>query len=180
MTVSDDVLVRRVLDGDPAAFGRLLDRYHDRCVRYATRMLGTREDAEEVCQDAFLRAYRALGRYEPQERFHAWLFRILVNRCRSAAARRRLALETEPSVLERAAAVEQPAEQAALREEILRALDRLDPDSREALLLKYVEDLSYEEISAITGAGVSALKMRVKRACERLRGPLTEVLHAGT
>ena len=62
-----------------------------------------------------------------------------------------------------------PAERAALREEVSRALAQLGPDQREAFLLHYVEGLSYEEMSAVTGSGISALKMRVKRSCERLR-----------
>ena len=65
-------------------------------------------------------------------------------------------------------------ERAAWREEIQRALDMLDDDQREAFLLKHVEELGYEEISELTGVGVSALKMRVKRACERLRVLLQE------
>jgi RNA polymerase sigma-70 factor (ECF subfamily) len=73
------------------------------------------------------------------------------------------------------ASVSHPAEQLAWREEIDRALTRLDRDQREAFLLKYVEDMSYEDMSKATGAGISALKMRVKRACDRLRAMLEEV-----
>ncbi|HWP04063.1 MAG TPA: sigma-70 family RNA polymerase sigma factor, partial [Gemmatimonadaceae bacterium] len=73
------------------------------------------------------------------------------------------------------ASEEHPAERVAWREEIQRALARLDPEQREAFLLKHVEELGYEEMSELTGVGVSALKMRVKRACERLRAMLREV-----
>jgi RNA polymerase sigma-70 factor (ECF subfamily) len=73
------------------------------------------------------------------------------------------------------ASEEHPAEQAAWREEIDRALLRLRADQREAFLLKYVEDLGYDEMSQLTGVGVSALKMRVMRACDRLRELLSEV-----
>jgi RNA polymerase sigma-70 factor (ECF subfamily) len=72
---------------------------------------------------------------------------------------------------------EHPANQRALRDEIERALARLDVDQREAFVLKHVEELSYEEMAEITGAGISALKMRVKRACDRLR-ELLEGVHA--
>jgi RNA polymerase sigma-70 factor (ECF subfamily) len=78
----------------------------------------------------------------------------------------------------RDAAEEHPEEGVAWREEIARALQRLPSDQREAFLLKHVEDLSYEEIAAATGVGVSALKMRVKRACDRLRDQLREVYSA--
>ncbi len=76
------------------------------------------------------------------------------------------------------ASEEHPAEQTALREEIDRALQRLRADQREAFVLKYVDDLGYDEMSQLTGVGVSALKMRVMRACERLRELLSEVQNA--
>src|SRR5688500_2378222 len=89
MQLSDAAIVGRVLDGDTNAYSLLVERYYDKYARFAVHMLGSREDAEEALQDAFLRAYRSLDRYQDQERFGAWLFRILVNRCRTAAARRK-------------------------------------------------------------------------------------------
>ena len=73
------------------------------------------------------------------------------------------------------ASEDHPAERTAWREELERALQRLDEDQREAFLLKHVEDMGYEDMAVVTGVGVSALKMRVKRACERLRVLLHEV-----
>src|SRR5437867_267771 len=84
---SDAALVRRVQAGDTAAYADLVARYRDRLGRYALHMLGNREDAEEVLQDAFVRAYRSLARCDDPERFGAWLYGILVNRCRTAGAR---------------------------------------------------------------------------------------------
>jgi RNA polymerase sigma-70 factor (ECF subfamily) len=177
---SDAVIVARVLRGDVEVFRVLVERYRDRFARYAYHMLGNREDAEEALQDAFTRAYRSLARCEDPERFSAWLFRILVNRCRTMGARRGRRAKTfvvdEIALLE--AAEEHPAEQAAWREEIGRALERLSADHREAFLLKYVEELGYDDMAKLTGVGVSALKMRVMRACERLRELLSEVHNA--
>jgi RNA polymerase sigma-70 factor (ECF subfamily) len=105
------------------------------------------------------------------------LFRILVNRCRTLGARRGRRAKTfvfdETALL--SASEDHPAEQGAWREEIDRALQRLRPEQREAFLLKYVEELGYDEMSRLTGVGVSALKMRVMRACDRLRELLSEV-----
>ena len=180
--MTDAALVRRVLDGDSDAYSVLVDRYYDRYARYAVHMLGNREDAEEALQDAFLRAYRALPRYQERERFAAWLFRLLINRCRTAAVRRRrrerMFIASEIAVMSAAAKPE--GDDVAWREELFRALDTLPADQREAFLLKHVEDLSYEEMSEITGVGISALKMRVKRACARLRELLREVHNVGT
>lgn len=178
--MNDADVVARVLGGDVEAYGVLVTRYRPRLSRYALRMLGNREDAQEALQDAFVRAYRALGRCDDPERFGSWLFSILVNRCRTAGARstRRSRTFISDDAAARTAAEAHPAEQAAWREEIERALDQLDGEQREAFLLKHVEGLSYEEMSEITGAGVSALKMRVKRACDRLRGLLQEAYSA--
>src|SRR5918996_4895960 len=88
MSESDSALVARTLGGDLHAYAALMARYRDRFGRYAFHMLGNREDAQEAVQDSFVRAYRALGSCRQPERFGAWLFRILVNRCRTV--RRRL------------------------------------------------------------------------------------------
>ena len=179
---SDAIVVTHVLRGDVDAFGTLVERYRDRYARYAFHMLGNREDAEEALQDAFTRAYRSLPQCEDPERFGAWLFRILVNRCRTVGARRgrraRTFVADETALLSAAEdhpAEDHPAERTAWREEIDRALQQLRPDQREAFVLKYVEELGYDEMSQLTGVGVSALKMRVMRACERLRELLSEV-----
>lgn len=172
MESSDASIVRRVLGGEVDAYAILVDRYFDHYVRFAIHLVGNREDAEEVVQDTFLRAYRALGRYEERERFGAWLLRILVNRARTVSAMGRRREKMFPEQIDETlpeAAEAHPADRAALREEMGRALAQLGADQREAFLLHYVEGLSYEEMSAVTGSGVSALKMRVKRSCERLR-----------
>jgi RNA polymerase sigma-70 factor (ECF subfamily) len=175
-TMTDAMFVRRVLDGDTAAFTTLVDRHAAACTRFATRMLGNREDAEDATQETFLRAYRSLARYEERQAFRTWLFQILINRCRTAAVRRerrhRMLLVDDNAVA--SASVRPAAETSDLRAELQRVVDALDPDQREAFLLKHVEQLSYDQMAAATGVGVSALKMRVKRACDRMQWMLRE------
>src|SRR5205085_265316 len=170
--MSDDAAdVQRGVSGDVDAYAKLVDRYYDRCERFAVRMLGNRDDAEDAQQATFLRAYRALGRYQERDKFSAWLYRILVNQCRSVAARR--AHRDRVFVREEALLMNAPDRRQAWTGEdeefVQRVLNELEPLLREAFLLKHVEEMSYEEMSALTGVGVSALKMRVKRACDRLR-----------
>ncbi len=170
--MSDDAAdVQRVLAGDVDAYAALVDRYYDRCARFAVRMLGNRDDAEDALQATFLRAYRALHRYQERDRFSAWLYRILANQCRSIAARR--AHRERVFVREEAVLLNAPDRGGGWTGEdddfVQHVLSELDPLLREAFLLKYIEELSYEEMSEMTGVGVSALKMRVKRACDRLR-----------
>ncbi|MGH7416605.1 MAG: RNA polymerase sigma factor [Candidatus Rokuibacteriota bacterium] len=174
---NDAELVQRVLAGDTGAYAGLVARYRDRLGRYAVHMLGSTEDAEEVLQDTFVRAYRSLRRCQDPGRFGAWLYGILVNRCRTAggrAARRRRLFVRDEQALERPAAPNE-MERAEWRELVRWALEQLAPEYREAFLLKYVEDLEYEEMARLTGAGVSALKMRVTRARHQLRDILKEV-----
>lgn len=132
------------------------------------------QDAEETVQDAFVRAYRALGRYEERDQFGAWLTRILVNRCRTAVVRS--AREARRFVSDEAAAKATPsrdvADGALWRGEVERALAALPAEQREAFVLKHVEEMDYDAMASVTGVGISALKMRVKRARARLRALL--------
>jgi RNA polymerase sigma-70 factor (ECF subfamily) len=179
-TMTDASLVRAVLDGNVSAFTTLVDRHSRVCLRYAHRMLGNREDAEDVTQETFVRAYGALGRYDEGTAFQTWLMTILINRCRTAlqSRRRRDARVVADDDLVALASVEPEMEARSTWNAIQRAVARLESAQREAFLLKHVEQLSYEEMSAMTGVGVSALKMRVQRACEHLQAWLEEEHHA--
>ena len=174
--MTDASCVHAVLHGDPAAFAVLVDRHAPACIRFATRMLGTREDAEDVTQETLVRAHRALARYDTSMSFRTWLMSILINRCRTHLLHRRR--RTSRIVLDesavRAATSRIDGDNAVLRDAIERAVDRLDPAQREAFLLKHVELLTYDEMAIATGATVSALKMRVQRACQRLQLLLEE------
>jgi RNA polymerase sigma-70 factor (ECF subfamily) len=174
--MTDGELVRSTLNGDERAFTELVDRHAPACLRYATRMLGDRQDAEDAAQQAFLRAHGALASYDARLPFRTWLFTILINRCRTAMAqraRRERRFVADDDVIQLSPAGDDH-EAFELRGEIEWAVTALPAEQREAFLLRHVEDLSYEEMAAATGAGVSALKMRVKRACERLKVLLGE------
>ncbi|HEU4719946.1 MAG TPA: sigma-70 family RNA polymerase sigma factor [Gemmatimonadaceae bacterium] len=169
------LLVRAAQQGDVRAFATLVDAYYARCLRFALHMLSNRGDAEEAVQDTFVRVYRALPSYEERESFEPWLFRILANRCRTAGARERRRSEfVEFGEVPERANDRRHDEAIAWREEIRRALALLPAEQREAFLMRHVEDLTYDDMAIATGAGISALKMRVKRACDALRIRLTE------
>src|SRR4051812_24034380 len=143
--MTDDELARRALEGDGRAYTALVDRHAGVCLRFATRMLGSVEDAEDVVQDSLYRAYRALASYDRTTAFRTWLIAILVNRCRSAMLyrhRREQRVTVDPDRVA-LAAVDSEVEQLALRDAIDRAVESLDVDQREAFLLKHVEQLSY-------------------------------------
>jgi RNA polymerase sigma-70 factor, ECF subfamily len=140
-------------------------------------MVGSHDDAEDVLQSAWMRAFRNIESCDPQ-RFGAWLYQIVANECRTFVtrrARRENRFTTDEATLQILAAPAAP--DALLYDEILRALELLPVEQREAFVLKHVEQLEYDEMTEITGAGVSALKMRVKRATARLRELLEGVQH---
>ena len=173
---SDADVVACVLNGDTEAFGILIGRYEAGLLRFAARMLGSRDAAADAVAEGFVRAYRHLASCREPARLRTWLYRIVANRCKSHLARRSVAdvpLDDAPPVADPSDAetdLEQ-REQVALVE---RALSRLSPEKREAFVLKHVEGMSYEEIAAITGERIPTLKMRVHRAREALLKALEE------
>ncbi|HSC30260.1 MAG TPA: RNA polymerase sigma factor [Gemmatimonadaceae bacterium] len=170
-TRSDADLIAQVLAGHSDAYAILVDRHRDRCYRFAVRLLGDRDDADEAIQSAFVRAFRGLAGCRNRDHLSAWLLQIVRNECRTIAGRRAKRAQRfvrDDDELNKAP-IEQPAETTAMLEEIQFALDKIELDQREAFLLKYVEELSYDEMSSLTGASVPALKMRVSRACAQLR-----------
>lgn len=174
--LDEAALIRSAGAGSESAFRELVDRHYDACLRYATRMLGNRADAEDAVQETFARAYRSLRGYRESGRFRGWLFRILMNRCRTTArARSRWKLVTfgPERTNENRLEVRQPEPQVRLQL-VQSAVSSLPEALREAFLLKHVEEWTYEEMAELTGASVSALKMRVLRAREALRAQLEE------
>jgi RNA polymerase sigma-70 factor (ECF subfamily) len=178
MSDSDAALVARTLAGDLDAYAALISRYRDAFGRYATHMLGNREDAQEAMQDSFVRAYRALSSCREPERFGAWLFRIVVNRCRTVRRRLLRQRRFDGNLPDDVPATGARPDAFEWRDEIERALSRLRPHYREAFLLRYVEELDYGEMARLTGVKEPALRMRVKRASDQLRDLLRD-LHGG-
>jgi RNA polymerase sigma-70 factor (ECF subfamily) len=181
MMLPDATIVRQVLGGDTEAFSVLVHRYQDRCTRLATHIVGNPDDAQDAVQETFLRAYRHLGSYQERDRFSAWLLRILVNQCRTSVTRSKkhgltLPLSDNDALALPSSSTSAP-DQQALRDELAAALSQLCPEQREALVLRFSDDLTFDEMAAVTGVGVSALKMRVQRACRRMRALLTEDIH---
>jgi len=173
----DPTLPVRAKRGDEQAFILIVEFYYPRCLRFARNMLGNEQDAEEAVQDTFVRVHDSFHRFREDARFDPWLFRILANRCRTLLARtkRHRALIEYGDLPASAAAAPTEEYGADWAEEVKVVLDTLPAEQREAFLLRHVEDLSYEDISAVTGVGLSALRMRVKRACDALRAKLSGV-----
>ena len=172
---TDGDLVRAVLAGQRERFALLVERYRDRYARYAARMLGSVDAAEDAVQDAFVRAYDQLAQCKDPNKFVGWFFLILRNRC--FAERRRGKAEAPLEAANGVAAADRTdggAERSEQRRALQLALLELTPDQREVFVLKHVEGLSYEQIAERLNTSVPSLKMRMHRAYDRLREQLRE------
>ena len=173
-------VLARARQGDSDAFRALVEQHSRSVFRLAFRMTGNEQDAEDVVQESFLRAYRQLGRFESRANFGTWLYRIVsncsVDLMRSKQARhdqvRGDSLDQEGAVeppAADAAGPERMAQSAEIDRRVQTALDELSPLERAAFTLRHYEGRSIDEISATLGLGTSAAKHSVFRAVKKLR-----------
>ncbi len=187
----DRVLVDRFKNGDAAAFDEMVSRYWDRIYSMVNQLLRNSEDAEEVTQDAFIRAHRGLVNFRGESAFSTWLFQIATNLARnrywywwrrkkdkSVSLDAPLRSDSETTLGEVIAAeVETPDDITVNREFVTRiasCMERLGAKHREILILRNVKNQTYEEIAGILGISVGTVKSRIARARESLRAKLGE------
>ena len=174
--------MRRVLAGDREAYASLVRRHQAGLFRYA-RGLGIPPDpAEDLVQDAFIRAYHGLATCADPDRFEVWVFRILRNAALDFLKdiRRRSVSADALPLRDPGPRPDDEAMRAELRRDLHDGLARLPTELRDAFLMKHLDGLSYEEMADVTGASVSALKMRVLRARDALRETLAGREAAGS
>jgi len=185
---SDLELVRRVQRGERAAFDLLVLRYQHKVVKLVARLLRDPAEAEDVAQEAFVKAFRAIGSFRGDSAFYTWLYRIAVNTARNAmASRQRRPLdyqadlsESEQTAVESRMRHGDTPEAVALSDEIHRTVNRavadLPEDLRTAILLREVEGLSYEEIAQAMDCPVGTVRSRIFRAREAIDRSLKPLL----
>lgn len=166
---SDRDLIAASAQGQVAAFATLVGRYRDVRTRFAMRMLGDYDSADEALQAGFVRAFQSIGRCKDPSQFENWLFRIVVNECRARALRRAVRARQVTGEVDAIADWRAAVEGSENGADVQRALDQIDPINREAFILQYVEELTYPQIAELTGASVVTLERQVDRACSRLR-----------
>lgn len=163
----DLALVRQTLAGESAAFGVLVTRYQKVLYTVAFRMLGNAEDARDVTQDAFVKAYQRLATFDPSYRFFSWMYRILVNECLNTVRGRH---QQEPLSAEMSSG-ETPfdaAEAEERRRQVEGALMRLSLDHRVVIVLRHFVGNSYEEIADVLEIPEKTVKSRLYAARQRL------------
>lgn len=173
--LDDAAVIASVLRGDKQQFAILVTRYQTGLYRHAVSMVLDHEVAADMVQDTFVRAYTRLSTCRDHDRFRAWIFQMLRNRCLDHlkdVRRRNVPLDQAAEIADRAEEPLLRMERGRLRGEIAKALDQLPEAQREAFLMHYVEELPYETMADLLGASVSALKMRVLRARDALGAAL--------
>lgn len=173
----DRDIIESVLAGHREDYRILVRRYQDVLFRHAVRMTGEADVAADLVQASLIRAFSSIGHCRDRDRFGAWLFRILTNSCKDhLKSRRRKDVRLDESTI-RLTSTSNPdteLERSETRSQVARALEKLPATLREAFVLKHVEGLPYEEIASILNTSVPALKMRVHRARELLKGLLAD------
>ncbi len=185
----DAEAVARTLAGDTAAYDRLIEKYQRRAVSVAYRLLGNMNDAMDVCQDAFLRAFRSLATLQETQRFGAWLMRIVSNLSLNYRRGRKqnLSLSTgddesgpQDAQLADEGRRERTGDEALVNEELRelleKAVDELPPQQRLALTLFSIEQLPQKEVAEIMGCSVEMVKWNVFQARKALKARLAEYL----
>jgi len=187
----DRLLVDRFKNGDEAAFNEMVSRYWDRIYGMVHQLLRNQQDAEEVTQDAFIRAHRGLVNFRGDSAFSTWLYQIATNLARNRYwywwRRKRdktvsfdqpVSADNDTPLSEVFAAdMETPGDITVTQElvdRIASGMDKLSPKHREILILRNVKNMAYEEIAVILGISVGTVKSRIARARESLRATMGE------
>jgi RNA polymerase sigma-70 factor, ECF subfamily len=172
-SAEDTDLVRRFKRGDGSAFEELLLKYQDRIYNLCRYMLQDAEDARDAAQEVFLKAYKGLRAFKPDSSLYTWLYRIAVNTCLDYKKKARPGQLKDGFFLDDMASTEPSADRLYESKEIGRAirlaLQRLPEHSRVAIVLKEIEDLSYEEIAEVLHTSLGTVKSRISRAREEMR-----------
>jgi RNA polymerase sigma-70 factor (ECF subfamily) len=160
--------------GDRDAYGALVRRYQDRLYRFILRMVSSHDEALELAQEAFIKAWQALPGWQPEAQFQTWLFRIASNTAMDSLRRRKVVeFVAQDEDYEVAADAPGPEGQLQTRQRMRAlesALNRLPPEQREIVLLRELEDMSYSDISEALGISEGTVKSRLARAREALLG----------
>ena len=179
-------MIRRVQHGDVDAFGLLVTAYEKNVYNVALQMLGNREDAQDIAQEAFLKAYNSLSSFRGDSKFSSWLYRIVSNLCldfkRRQGRRPSSSLTVEDDdgenvqldIADESQSPETLLERKLTREAVRRGLAELPDEQRQILLLREIQGLSYEEIGEAMGLEAGTVKSRIFRARKKLVDYLTK------
>lgn len=177
----DEYYIQRILQGDHSSYAMLVERHKDMVYTLAFRMLKNREEAEEIAQDAFLKAYSSLKKFRRDSRFSTWLYRIVYNLCVSRLRKSKKQVHSldepdrQPELQDTSYRMDS-MEEADRQKFIRQALTNLAYDEQTVLTLYYQDDLPVAEIAEITQMTPSNVKVKLHRARKRLHAQLGDIL----
>jgi RNA polymerase sigma-70 factor (ECF subfamily) len=169
MLEDDGTLVRRSLEGDKAAFSKLVEKYHKVVYNVAFRTLSDRDDAADVTQSVFIKAYEKLGSFNHQYKFFSWLYKIGVNESLNFLQQRRKLDSIDEQVLSKERNPEESYRSEELSQQIQDALMNLSLDHRVVIVLSHFQELSYKEIGFVLELPEKTVKSRLFTARQQLR-----------
>ena len=174
-------IIRTILDGNPQKFSYFIAEYKHMAYSIAFRMVGNREDAEEIVQDSFIRAYKSLNKFRRDSKFSTWFYRIVVNRALSVKSSKNQVVESDLDGIRNTnfEQIESDLNELAKSDRtrfITSALDRLSDEDRLLLTLFYLSENSVGEISEITGIKPDNVKMKLSRARKKMYVVLEQLL----
>ena len=184
-SVTDETgIIKRCLQGDVESYGRLVDRYSARIINVALMMVGDRHEAEDIAQDAFIRAFKGLGGFRGKSKFSSWLHQIALNLCRDHLKKRSRTgggLTMEEETLEGSRdgdgeATHDPMIDAELSETMRHEISQLPYLYREAFVLRHIQGMEYVEVAAIARVPADTVRVRAYRAREMLRARLASAV----
>lgn len=171
-------IIARARRGDADAFEQLVVAYREQVFRLALRMCGSEADADEVAQEAFLSAWKALPNFRGESQFSTWLYQLTTHAAIDLMRREKRQIAaadiTEVSAADPAPSPQQQAEQSEQREIVRDAILQLAPEQREVVVLRFMEELSYEEIGAVLKLPSGTVKSRLNRAKAQLKEILSK------
>ncbi|MBI1756440.1 MAG: RNA polymerase sigma factor [Fimbriimonas ginsengisoli] len=175
--MTDENLARRARGGDTEAYMELAHRHRHHVYRLAYRFAGTVEDAEDLSQQCLIRAFRQIGKFDPERPFGNWLLRLSTNVCLNWSDGRRRARTMETSLHNETpdpADFERQTLDGMERKAVLAALEALSPDTRHLVILRFVLGYTFREIGEIRGMTLQSAAHRISRGLEELRAKLPE------
>ncbi|SFH71476.1 RNA polymerase sigma-70 factor, ECF subfamily [Tindallia magadiensis] len=178
MTLKDDQIVKKILQGETVFFEELVSRYRKPVFSICYRMVRQREESEDLAQEVFVKAYRHLNQYNPERKFSSWILKIATNTTIDALRKKRLEtipLEEEIETHREDASAEKTFLQQEARQEIEIAIDRLPQDYRIVVLLYHQQGKSYQDIAEILDIPLSMVKNRLFRARKILKTELKKL-----
>ncbi len=169
---TDAYLVRECLDGDKQAFGILVDRYQRVLFNVALKIVRDSDDAADVAQSVFVKAYENLARYNPRYKFYSWIYRMTVNTSLNFAKRHSRLTSLETDVVQSAAVSADDYVMSDVKDRVEEAMFELSPEDRALLSLKYTAELSYRDIAFVFEVPEKTVKSRLYTARQRLKDTL--------